>query len=424
MRLVRITKIVSLLVRITYYQLAGNRQQLGQTLYAGFNELGGLYVKFLQILLLRSDFFEHWQGIEHLKVYEDVATEKLDIATLLKKELGDSAGEVRLDGAEPFAAGSFGQVYKATLPDGSKVIVKALRPTLMRYLKFDLRLISIAVRFLNWLKPGAMLDLKMLFLEFRSTTLGETDYRREAAFGASLHERYTDHPHLVIPRTYTHLCTRHLLVQEYVGGISAAQLLDLARQGHDPAEFVRTALGSDLQTQLKTLGFEILYEAMDGHSIHADPHPGNIKLLDKNRVSLIDFGISGAPPADKAATLNLIREYRKIYADEFDVRNFSLSLMRFFAADLVAAIEGLTTHRSRLRRNQRRGGKYLSFQRKLRKYPATARSRSIYGGFRHRGEQGKPVWAAPACRFAKLYTSRSTVRFTGRRLRIQANSTW
>ncbi len=340
MRIHRTSVIVRILAKGWWHRTTGNKEAMSRVLYDGFISLGGVYVKFLQLLLLRSDLFENWPSVQQLGVYEDVATEPLDVRRVLAEELGRRTDELILDSDEPFSAGSFGQVYRATL-DGQKVIIKVLRPTLTRYLPFDLRLLGAAARFIDWLKPDGMVSLRELFAIFRDTTLRETDYRQEAVLGQTLHKQYRGHPKLVIPRTHAEFCTERLIVQDFVGGVSAAQLLELRKQGKDANAFVRTALCSDLNEQMRMLGYELLYGIFAHEVTQGDPHPGNVKLLRDNKVGLIDFGIGASKPEDRATLLELVDEYRKFYAGNFDVRSFSTVLLRMFSSDLVSAIDTL-----------------------------------------------------------------------------------
>jgi tRNA A-37 threonylcarbamoyl transferase component Bud32 len=347
MRMFRLFAVIRVLAKIGYYHLTQNDLRLGETLYTGFSKLGGIYIKFLQVMLLRADLFDRWQTVDHLRVYEDVDTEPLDIRRMLQAELGAQAGQLELESEQPFAGGSFGQVYMARLRSGDRVIIKALRPSLVRCLSFDLRLIGFAVRVINLLKPDVKIDLKMLFKEFKQTTLGETNYVREAGFGLTLHERYKDHSHLVIPKTFAELTTRKILVQEYVEGISAVELLDLKRKGKSPAEYVQAQLGSDLDTQMATLGFELIHGVFKHDSIQGDPHPGNVRLMRDNKVGLIDFGISAPSPTDRGVVVDMLREYRKCYLGDFDIESFAVTSLRFYAADLVAAINVLDSYVAR-----------------------------------------------------------------------------
>lgn len=341
MRFTRFMRVLSIMGRAAFYQLTGNRQKLSECLYEGFKSLGGIYIKFLQLMMLRSDIFEPWHSVEHLRIFEDVATEPLDIESLLEAELGAERRQIRLESTTPFTGGSFGQVYHAKLADGTAIIVKALRPSLVKYLSFDLWLIGRAVKFLIMIKPDAMIDLRSVYEYFRETTYGETNYLHEAAFGMTLYERYKDHLQLVIPKTYQEYSTKQILVQDYVGGVSASNLLELGRQGKDINKFVRDKIGSDLNQQMEMLGFELLYAVFSGYDNQGDPHPGNVKILADNKVGLIDFGIVCPPPADRLTALDLFKEHQKIYAGNFDIRSFSATLMRFYAADLVAAINSL-----------------------------------------------------------------------------------
>lgn len=344
MRTFRLIAVLKVLAKLSYYHLTQNDLRLGETLYTGFSRLGGIYIKFLQVLLLRADLFDRWQSVDHLRVYEDVDTEPLDIRGMLRSELGSKADQVVLESEQPFAGGSFGQVYRARLQSGETVVIKALRPSLVRHLTFDLRLISFAVKAINLLKPNGKIDLKMLYREFRLTTLGEIDYRRETAFAVKLHERYKGHPQLVIPWTFAEFSTKKILVQEYVPGISAVELLDLKRNGGSPAEFVKEHLGSNLNAQMEALGFEAVYGSFKYDSIQGDPHPGNVRLMRDNKVGIIDFGIAAPSPSDRSVVLDMIKEYQKFYAGDIDIESFAVTSLRFYAAELVAAIHVLNSY--------------------------------------------------------------------------------
>src|SRR5262249_31655109 len=147
------------------------------------------------------------------------------------------------------------------------------------------------------------MDIKLdaAIREFRAATLRETDYVTEAHFARDLFESYKDHPTLVIPETYLELCTNHIIVQEYVGGMSVVDLVRIQGEGGSPRAHVAEQLGSDLTKQLTMLGVEFLVSAFNLPRMQGDPHPGNIRLLPDNKVGIIDFGISAAAPEHKAA---------------------------------------------------------------------------------------------------------------------------
>lgn len=306
-----------------------------------FMSLGGVYVKFLQGVLLRSEFMRHWDSPERLRVFENLDTEPIDINRFLAKELtADKLREITALNPEPFAAGSFGQVYYGTHISGKPIIVKVLRPLIRETLKFDLRLLSIFMkRFSKRLYPNVDIDLKKPLGDFAQATLRETDYPGEAAFAAEMYEAYRGHPTFVIPETFAELCTKNIIVQEYLGGVSAAQLVKFREQGIDPHAYVRRHLGSDLNMQLHRLGYEYLVGIFVLDRVQGDPHPGNIRLLPGNRVGLIDFGIYAQTPREKPALYGLLREYHKLYTGQLDVASLFGQFMRFFSPALYYALD-------------------------------------------------------------------------------------
>ena len=171
----------------------------------------------------------------------------------------------------------------------------------------------------------------------------ETDYVEEARFGNELWEAYKDHPSFIIPRTYLELCTPNLIVQEYIGGISAAQLLKLKEQGINPTEYVKQQLGSDLAAQLTMVGAEYVKGIFMLPRIQGDPHPGNVKLLPDNKVALIDFGISAKSPKEKAAFYGVLREYQRMLSGHIDIPMMLGQFLRFFVSDLYKAMKRITT---------------------------------------------------------------------------------
>src|SRR5262245_17813822 len=94
-----------------------------------FVALGGVYTKFLQGVMLRSEMMRRWHNPKRNNVFENLDTELIDLPALLRQELPPhKLGQIAQVQPEPFAAGSFGQVYYGTLRDGSPIIIKALRP--------------------------------------------------------------------------------------------------------------------------------------------------------------------------------------------------------------------------------------------------------------------------------------------------------
>jgi predicted unusual protein kinase regulating ubiquinone biosynthesis (AarF/ABC1/UbiB family) len=133
---------LSKLNRLTYlsitifsylFLLIINRSQATSFLFDRFTKLGGIYVKFLQLLALNQNTISiddpnNLQEI--LAVYDHAGFETIDITQLLFSELKDKSSQITLDSLSPFAAGSFAQVYSGQL-NGQSIVIKVLRPSVI-----------------------------------------------------------------------------------------------------------------------------------------------------------------------------------------------------------------------------------------------------------------------------------------------------
>jgi hypothetical protein len=306
-----------------------------------FVSLGGVYLKFLQGVLLRSKMMRHWKSEDKLRIFENIQTEPLDLQQILRSELSEkSLSKIASVQPQPFAAGTFGQVYYGELRDGRPIIIKVLRPMIRETLKFDLRLLNTFMRkfYVRLNSKNMDTDSRQALKDFSTATMNETDYRGEVEFALELFEHYKNSGELYIPETFPDLCSDNVITQEYVSGISVAQLIGLKEQGVDVVEYIRQHLGSDLEKQMELLGFELLRGAFDGRRIQGDPHPGNIKLLPNNQVGLIDFGISAAAPDDKPAFYALIEAYSGLFSGKQTIADLFDKTLRFFVKDLYRSL--------------------------------------------------------------------------------------
>ena len=340
----RRNRIIKIIAKSIYLNRMGNKEDLYTYVCDEFTMMGGVYVKFLQGVLLRSEVMRNWHNPDKLKIFEDLDTESIDLKEILELELGDKLNEFEVINPVPFAAGSFGQVYYAKLKIGKTVIIKVLRPMIRETLKYDLKLISLFTRQLtNMLANNMDLSLKDAMKDFTQATMRETDYVGEANFAAEMYETYKNHPKLVIPETYLSLSSDNIITQEYVDGISAAHLVGLQNQGYDLEQYVKMKLGSNLDQQLITLGYEYLAGAFTVPRVQGDPHPGNIRLMTEDRIALIDFGIWARTPKNKAAFFSVLREYEKMFSGGMDIKALFSAFMRFFVNDLYRALKKINS---------------------------------------------------------------------------------
>lgn len=342
----RTAQLARLATRSYYLHRRGRDEEMSTLICNEFVNLGGVYVKFLQGVMLHSEIMKKWHNPERLKIFENLDQEPLDIAHILEHELSpEQRQQIAMVQPQPFAAGSFGQVYYGQHVNGKPIVIKILRPMVRELLKYDLRLISrFSKSFFIKLYKNMQINIDQAIKEFRESTLRETDYIEEAHFAAELHNAYKNHDRFIIPETYLELCTPHLIVQEYIPGLSVAQVMKMQEQGVDPRTYVAEQIGSDLDVQLQILGIESLGGVFKLRRIQGDPHPGNIRLLPDNKVGLIDFGISAHSPKNKAAFFGLVEEWDRLYSGDQSIANLFEQFLRFFVNDLYKSLKKLASY--------------------------------------------------------------------------------
>jgi predicted unusual protein kinase regulating ubiquinone biosynthesis (AarF/ABC1/UbiB family) len=340
----RRSTVMRLVTRAYVLHRKGLESEVYNVISDEFTKLGGVYIKFLQGVLLQSAFMKNWRSPNRLNIFENLESEPLNIHEILREQLpGSKLSHITAVSPEPFAAGSFGQVYFGQHKDGTQIVIKVIRPLVRETLVYDLRLLGLFMKsFKNRLYKNMQLNINEAVEDFKRATLRETDYEEEARFADELYQAYKDHPTFIIPKTYLELCTPTIIVQEYLPGVSVAQLIKFQEQGIDIHAYVKENFGSDLDTQLTTVGSELIYGIFSLPRIQGDPHPGNIKLLEGNKVGMIDFGISAKSPQEKAAFYALLQEYKKVLNGQMDVQALFGQFLRFFVSDLYKALKKIT----------------------------------------------------------------------------------
>jgi predicted unusual protein kinase regulating ubiquinone biosynthesis (AarF/ABC1/UbiB family) len=173
----------------------------------------------------------------------------------------------------PAAAASIGQVHRAVWADGRPVAVKIQYPGAGDALISDLNQLGRLANLFRVIQPG--LDVKPLVAELRVRITEELDYEREAAAQQRFADEYADDDLIYVP-TVVHAAPR-VLVSEWIDGTPLSKII----AGGTPEE--RDAAGE----RLATLHFSA--PARIG-LLHADPHPGNFRLLPDGRLGVLDFG--------------------------------------------------------------------------------------------------------------------------------------
>jgi len=173
----------------------------------------------------------------------------------------------------PAAAASIGQVHRAVWEDGRDVAVKVQYPGAGKALIADLNQLGRLASMFRMLQPG--LDVKPLLVELRARITEELDYELEASAQAAFAAAYADDPEIYVPAVVA--SAPQLLVTEWVTGTPLSALI---KEGEQDAR-------DDAGRRIAVLHFSAPARA---GLLHADPHPGNFRILPDGRLGVLDFG--------------------------------------------------------------------------------------------------------------------------------------
>jgi ubiquinone biosynthesis protein len=290
-RYLEITRIAATHGLATYLRPRRTRQSgaadpgrsVARSVRLALTERGVTFVKLGQMLSTRADLLPGDFIAELSQLQSDAPPEPWQaIRIAIERDLGRPVETVFADvSAEPLAAASVAQIHRATLLDGTDVVVKVQRPGARAQVTADLdialRLADRLERTTSW---GRRLGLRDLANGFAASLREELDYGVEMANMAAVAAAGTD---VVVPRTYPGLSSPRLLVMERLHGQPLSRAADLLA-GIEPA------MRADMAERLFAA---VLRQVLASGTFHADLHPGNIVVDRDGSVGLLDFGSVG-----------------------------------------------------------------------------------------------------------------------------------
>jgi predicted unusual protein kinase regulating ubiquinone biosynthesis (AarF/ABC1/UbiB family) len=247
--------------------------------------LGPTFIKIGQALGTRADLLPLEYVKELSKLQDQVpAFPTSDAFAIVEAELGRSLHEAYKEiDAEPIAAASLGQVYRARLHTGQEVAVKVQRPNLQSTISFDVAILFRLVKLTNRFFPKANenADWEGMLREFHSTIFEEMDYVREGRNADRFRYNFRTWRAIRVPKIYwTHTNTR-VLTLDFIRGTKVVDLEGLRANRISPVKVNRMLI----RTYLKQL--------LEDGFFHADPHPGNLLVMDSGHLAFFDFGMVG-----------------------------------------------------------------------------------------------------------------------------------
>jgi ubiquinone biosynthesis protein len=306
-------------------------------------DLGPTFVKLGQLLSTRPDLIPKAYLAELAKLRDEVKPfPYAEAEEILTEDLGRPPLEVfaAID-EEPVASASISQVHRARLSDGRTVALKIRRPGIERVVQADLDILKnlseLAQKQLLVLRPYRPVSVVR---EFERSIKREIDLRVELRTMQRCRTQFATDPDTHVPGVYPEWSGARVLAMEFIEGLGVDDLNALRRAGIDPCA-VATKGAHVLLTQIFEHGF-----------FHADPHPGNLRVLPGPVLVPLDYGMFGridGPTRERIADLlvGLIgqdtdRVLRDLNALEIRAEDVDHRALRRDVGELVASYSELT----------------------------------------------------------------------------------
>ncbi len=245
-------------------------------------ELGPTFMKLGQVLSMRPDLVPSSWSTELANLQDSCPVVPWEeVQKELEKEYGDKLEELFTSIDEtPIGDGSMAQVHRAVSKDGRKIVLKILRPNIEKIVKSDLEVLEVVASILN--NHGAKLgfDPKEVIDTFAEALDNELDLRHEADSTKMLQAMTADDI-AVFPEVFTELSTKRILAIEEVNG---AELTKWKEQNYTQEQRNKIVANG---------AHAVVRQTLEIGFFHADPHPGNIFVLDNEKLCFIDCGMTG-----------------------------------------------------------------------------------------------------------------------------------
>ncbi|WMJ71439.1 AarF/UbiB family protein [Stenotrophomonas sp. 24(2023)] len=272
----------------------GNPEQFVSDLEA----LGPTFVKLGQMLSTRPDMVpvEFATALERMQ--EQVAAIPVErIHAIIEQELGVPVNKLFASfDPQPLGCASIAQVHRAVLHDGRQVAVKVQKPEVAAQLRSDLEALrSFALAADHLTQVGRRVRLRDWLNEFAKTLMQELDYHAEAENLARFGQHLKPFRRLWVPQPVNDYCSQRVLTMELVNGVRVDAIPDV-RRTEESMEPLAAALIRGYLDQIFVHG-----------EIHADPHPGNLRVTPDGRLAIFDLGmVAHMPPRLRERLLKIL----------------------------------------------------------------------------------------------------------------------
>ncbi|WP_430380554.1 ABC1 kinase family protein [Virgibacillus pantothenticus] len=247
--------------------------------------LGGVLIKVGQFLSTRTDFMPDAFIKELSGLVDRVPAMPYSYArSILEEEWGTSIdAHIEEIQTPSIASASIGEVYRAKLKDSQiEVAIKVQRYRIKEVFHKDFKTLRIVFWLISALTSfGKKTDLPSLYRELVTVMNRELHFDHELSNALYFKERFEENASIHIPFYIEELCTKRVLVMEWVDGAKITDVDFMNRHQIDTKETAKTLFDFYLEQFLTTGKF------------HADPHSGNILVQQDGTIVIIDFGMVG-----------------------------------------------------------------------------------------------------------------------------------
>ena len=248
-------------------------------------DLGPTFIKIGQALGTRADLLPLAYVKELATLQDQVPPFSTEEAfARIESELGRSLHEAypEID-SEPVASASLGQVYRARLASGEEVAVKVQRLDLEAIISFDIAILYRLVKLTNRFFPKANenADWEGMLREFHSTIFEEMDYVKEGRNADRFRYNFRTWRAVRVPKIFWTHTSKRVLTLEFIRGTKVVDVEGLRARRISSVKVNRLLV----RTYLKQL--------LEDGFFHADPHPGNLLVMDSGHLAFFDFGMVG-----------------------------------------------------------------------------------------------------------------------------------
>jgi predicted unusual protein kinase regulating ubiquinone biosynthesis (AarF/ABC1/UbiB family) len=267
------------------FAFADLQEKTAEQIFKVLGELKGGAMKFGQALSV----FEAALPEDIAKPYRETLVKLQEAAPplparvvhkVLAKELGEHWRDNFAEFNDtPAASASIGQVHKGIWKDGRAVAVKIQYPGAKEALISDLNQIQRFAKIFQLLLPGV--EMKPLLEELKARIIEEVDYRYEASAQSACFEAYKGDSDIAIPEVI--MATDRVLVSQWLEGTPLSKVIT------DGTQEERNNAG------IRLARFHFTAPMRAG-LLHADPHPGNFRVLKDGRLGVLDFGACNRLP--------------------------------------------------------------------------------------------------------------------------------